>query len=131
MNYLCDTNIISELVRQQPNTGVIQWFNQIEILFISVITVEELYFGLTRQPKPKIQLALETILHKYSKILPITPEIAQCAGQWRGKFEYVGQVRTQADMFIAATAYIHQLTVVTRNIRDFRDCEVPLLNPFL
>jgi len=131
MNYLCDTNIISELVRQQPNTGVIQWFNQIEILFISVITVEELYFGLTRQPKPKIQLALETILHKYSKILPITPEIAQCAGQWRGKFECVGQVRTQADMFIAATAYIHQLTVVTRNIRDFRDCEVPLLNPFL
>lgn len=86
---------------------------------------------MTRQPKPKIQLALETILYKYSEILPITPEIAQCAGQWRGRFEQIGQIRTQADMLIAATAHLHQLTVVTRNIRDFRDCEVPLLNPFL
>jgi len=132
MNYLCDTNVISELVRQQPNQGVIQWFNHVERLFLSVITVEELYFGLTKQSKPKVQTALETILlSNRIEILPITNAIAQCAGQWRGNFENTGQIRTQADMLIAATAYIHQLTLVTRNIRDFTDCDISILNPFI
>lgn len=131
MNYLCDTNVISELARQQPNQGVVQWFNPVERLFLSVITVEELYFGLTKQSKPKVQTALEKILQSNDvEILPVTDEIAQCAGQWRGKFENAGQIRTQADMLIAATAYIHQLTLVTRNIRDFTDCDISILNPF-
>jgi predicted nucleic acid-binding protein len=48
----------------------------------------------------------------------------------RGKLRNQGKTRSQADMLIAATAQIHQLTLVTRNIRDFEDCDILLLNPF-
>ena len=60
----------------------------------------------------------------------ITPEIAQLAGELRGGFRSQGITRSQADILIAATAKIHQLTLVTRNIWDFEGCEIALLNPF-
>jgi toxin FitB len=60
----------------------------------------------------------------------IISELAQYAGKLRGTFQTRGIVRSQADMLIAATAHIHQLTLITRNIRDFEDCGILLLNPF-
>ena len=63
-------------------------------------------------------------------ILPMTFDIARRAGDLRGQFQARGQTRTQADMLIAATAQIHALTVVTRNVRDFDGCGIGVLNPF-
>ncbi len=48
----------------------------------------------------------------------------------RGGLRTQGKTRSQADMLIAATAQIHQLTLVTRNTRDFEDCQIPVFNPF-
>ena len=62
---------------------------------------------------------------------PVTSDIATRAGNLRGSFKRRGLVREQADMLIASTAQAHGLTLVTRNVRDFDGCGIPLLNPFV
>jgi predicted nucleic acid-binding protein len=110
---------------------VINWSAQLSEITISVITVEEIYYGLAWKPNSRIQVWFDTFLDSKCLILPVTPAIAKVAGQLRGKLQSQGKPRTQADMIIAATAQIHQLTLVTRNIRDFEGCGIPLVNPFL
>ncbi len=130
MTMLCDTNIISELARPQPNKGVWTWASQHQSIEISTITVDELYFGLSWKPNPRIRLWLEDFLEGYCTLLPITEKVARYAGEIRGNLQEKGQTRTQADMLIAATAAIHNLTLVTRNIRDFESCGIRLHDPF-
>ncbi|MBD2329060.1 type II toxin-antitoxin system VapC family toxin [Alkalinema sp. FACHB-956] len=130
MIYLCDTNIISELVKPQPNPGVLTWSTTIVSFELSVITLEEIIYGLSAKPNSRIQSWFQNFLTTYCQIIPVTPDIAQTAGEIRGRLRSQGNTRTQADMLIAATAKVHQLTLVTRNIRDFEGCEISLLNPF-
>jgi toxin FitB len=129
MTHLCDTNIISELARPQPNSGVLEWSANITSISLSVITLEEITFGLNAKPNPRIQEWFQQFL-RTCQIIPLMPEIAQHAGELRGTLRTRGIIRSQADMLIAATAHIHQLTLVTRNIRDFENCNIVLLNPF-
>jgi predicted nucleic acid-binding protein len=128
--FLVDTNIISDLVRPQPNSGVLAWADKVEVIAISAITVEEIYYGLSWKPNPRILVWFEAFFDDQCRVLPVTPEIARCCGRLRGNLQSRGTTRTQADMLIAATAIIHQLTLVTRNVRDFDGCQVALLNPF-
>jgi toxin FitB len=130
MTCLCDTNIVSELARTQPNPGVLEWSASVTSFTLSVITLEELTYGLNAKPNPRIQNWFQQFLSNYCQILPITSEIAQHAGELRGTFRTRGITRSQADMLIAATAHIYQLTLITRNIRDFEGCEIALFNPF-
>ncbi|MEA5516997.1 type II toxin-antitoxin system VapC family toxin [Nodularia sp. UHCC 0506] len=130
MTFLCDTNIISELARPQPNSGVLRWAASVTSITLSVITIEEILYGLTSKPHIRIQNWFDNFLENYCQILPITTEIAKRSGELRGQLKVIGKTHTQADMMIAATAQIHQLTLVTRNIRDFDGCGIPLLNPF-
>ena len=127
---LCDTNILSELARPFPNQGVIEWSANVSIIYLSVITVDEIYFGLTRRPNARILKWFETFLANDCQVLPITTEIAKRAGEIRGQLSLKGQVRSQADMLIAATASVHKLRLVTRNERDFKDCNIVVVNPF-
>jgi predicted nucleic acid-binding protein len=129
-NELCDTNIISELIRPQPNQGVIEWSKNVSTIYLSVISVDEIYFGLKRKPHFKIQTWFETFLIKKCEVLPITTEIAKYAGELRGQLSLIGQIRSQADMLIAATASIHKLRLITRNERDFKNCGITVFNPF-
>ena len=128
--FLCDTNIISELSRSNPNQGVIDWANRIDVLTISVITVDEIYFGLAAKPNLKITAWWKNLVTSKCEILPVTTVIAEYAGNIRGFHRTKGQVRHQADMLIAATAKMHYLTLVTRNVKDFDGCEIEILNPF-
>ncbi len=129
MRTLLDTNIISELCRPRPDAGVLAWAAQETAHAISVITVDEILFGLSWRPHPRIALWFDAYLTRYP-VLPISVEIARRAGELRGVFAARGITRSQPDMLIAATAQRHALTVVTRNTGDFAGCGVPVLNPF-
>lgn len=129
-SFLIDTNILSEFVRKRPDPGVLQWAREVRRVAVSVATLEEVYFGLSWKPNPRVRLWLEGFLDTNCEILPVTPEIAKRSGEIRGQFQARGQTRSTADMIIASTAQEHDLTLVTRNVRDFAECGILLLNPF-
>jgi predicted nucleic acid-binding protein len=137
--YLIDTNVISEVRKQaKANRGVWQFFRQAvddeEQLYISVVTVGELrrgvesirYRGDVGQAE-QLETWLEALLDEYQDhILDINPDIAQLWGVLR-----VPHPENALDKQIAATALIHELTVVTRNEKDFAATCVTVLNPFV
>ena len=98
-------------------------------LTISVVTVDEIMFGLSWRPTARLLAWLDAFVLRH-EVLPITVDVARRAGELRGQLQGRGQTRTQADMLIAATAQIHALTLVTRNVRDFDGCGIGVLNPF-
>lgn len=126
---LVDTNVISELCRREPDPGVLAWAATQTRLALSAVTVEEIAYGLAWRPNAVLQRWFDAFFARHV-LLPVTDGIARQAGAMRGAFAARGERRTQADMLIAATALAHQLPVVTRNVRDFDGCGVPLLNPF-
>lgn len=130
MNHLCDTNVLSELARRTPNPGVLRWARQLKVVWLSVIVVEEIYCGLSWRPNARIRAWLDAFLEQHCQIVPITESIARRSGELRGSLRARGVSRTQADMLLAATALEHDLTLVTRNTRDFEGCGVDLLDPF-
>lgn len=129
-NYLVDTNIISELIRKHPDKRVVAWSETIERISLSVISLEEIHFGLAWKPNNNIHQWFEHFISDYCDISSITKEIAVRAGQIRGSLAARGISRTQADMLIAATAQLNQQTLVTRNVKNFTDGEIAVFNPF-
>lgn len=129
MTYLLDTNIISELFRPRPNPGLLIWANTTRSTVLSIISVDEILFGLSWRPNARILAWMEGFFQRHG-VLPVSIQIARRSGELRGQFAAHGIVRDQADMLIAATAQVHQLMLVTRNTRDFEDCGISLLNPF-
>lgn len=130
--YLADTNVISELMRPTSHPGVQQWaagLRHAAGFSVSVISVHEIIFGLTHKPRPR---GLESFnaMAAHCTVLEVTENISRRAGEMRGVLAARGQVRHMADMLIAATAQVHALTLVTRNVRDFDGCGIAVLNPF-
>jgi toxin FitB len=130
MKFLCDTNVISEVVRREPNPGVVAWLERQPAIALSVVTVEEVLYGLAWKPHPKVQRWFDDFVEALCTVLPIDEEIARRSGELRGASQARGEPRSAADMLIAATAQLHQLTLATRNVRHFEGCGIPLLNPF-
>lgn len=128
--FLVDTNVLSELARPRPNARVLAWAQTINKISLSVITVEEIQFGLAWKPNPRLQAWFDAFLQDHCELHPITTPIAAAAGRLRGTLAARGAPRTQADMLIAATAQLERLTLVTRNVRDFARCGIALLDPF-
>lgn len=127
---LFDTNVLSELSRARPDPRVVAWAGQRSELAVSVITVEEIHFGLLARSNPRVMNWFTSFLADYCRVLPVTEEIARVAGEWRGAFKARGISRTQADMLIAATASVNRIRLVTRSERDFAGCDIPVVNPF-
>ena len=127
---LVDTNILSELSRPRPDPQVLAWLGERTEIALSVVTVEEIHFGLLARPKARVMAWFNAFLKDYCRVLPVTEEIARMAGEMRGGFSARGIARTQADMLIAATARVNRLKLATRNERDFTGCGIPVVNPF-
>ena len=131
---LVDTNVISELMYKTPNAGVLAWAQAAEAsqaqLWVSAITVHEIVYGLAKRPHPLKLAWFEHFLARY-RVIEVTETIARGAGERRGFLAACGQVRPVADMLIAATAQVHALTLVTRNVRDFEAFGIAVLNPFM
>lgn len=127
---LVDTNVISELTRPRPDAGVLSWAAENRRIGLSVVTVEEIVYGLARKPIPRIRAFFDELIRERCEVLPITEAIARECGRLRGRLAGAGVVRTQADMLIGATALVHRRTLVSRNVRDFEGCGIALLDPF-
>lgn len=130
MPWLADTNVLSELVRPRPNRGAVAWASRVDRISVSVVTLEEIVFGLSWKPNEKIREWFTRFFGEACDVLPVTQQIADRAGVIRGELQANGVTRTQADILIAATAQVHGLTLVTRNVRDFEGIRIELLNPF-
>jgi toxin FitB len=130
MEPLVDTNVLSELARPSPNQGVLDWASAVTVVRASVITLEEIRYGLSWRPNARVEDWFERFFKTSCVVLPVTREIATLAGGLRGELRADGRTRTQADMLIAATARAHDLVLVTRNERDFEGCGARVLNPF-
>ena len=130
MSYLVDTNVLSELLRKAPNPGVEAWAGQVGRIYLSIVTLEEICFGLGWKPNPRVLARFEKIIEEHCDVLPATEAIARRSGALRGQLQALGKPRSQADMLIAATAAVHGLTLVTRNLSDFEGCGISVLNPF-
>ena len=130
MTVLIDTNVLSELARPRPAPAVARWAARLDAAAVSVITVDEVFYGLTVKPRPQILGWFERFFDGECRVLDVTGPIARHAGLLRGQLAAKGRPRTQADMLIAATAAIHGLSVATRNTRDFTGCGVSVVDPF-
>lgn len=138
MNYLLDTNIISEFASSAPNSDMMTWLqeHQQDNLFLSVITIGEIQQGIERLPISKKRTRLTNWLHNtllviYADfILPLdTPTMLQW-GAMTAQLIKKGRKMPVMDALIAATAVTHDLTLVTRNISDYQYTNIPLINPW-
>jgi predicted nucleic acid-binding protein len=131
VTFLLDTNILSEVAKPRPSERVVAWLSTLSRFAISAVTVEEVFFGLTLKPKPRLQERIENLLAAFSHVYEVTEPIARHAGILRGELGRRGRVRDQTDMLIAATASAHGLTLATRNKRDFDGCGIAVFDPFV
>jgi len=138
MSFLLDTNVVSEWVRPHPNAGVVAWLARADEdrIFLSVITLAELRYGIERMAAGLRQRRLDEWLRNElpprfeGRILSIDNSIADVWGKVVARREAVGRPISAQDAFIAATAEIHGLTLVTRNAQDFKPTLKALVNPW-
>ncbi|MCF6334715.1 MAG: PIN domain-containing protein [Spirochaetales bacterium] len=130
MNFLVDTNIISEIMKKRPDKNVFNWFASLESVYFSVITIEEIYFGLSRKNLVQKLTWFRQVAADKAYILKTTDSISRWSGEKRGQLAASGKIVTMADSLIAATAHDHGLILATRNLKDFHHFGIALLDPF-
>jgi predicted nucleic acid-binding protein len=131
--YLLDTNVVSELRRPKPHGGLVAWLRGVEDrhLHLSAVTLGEIQAG--------IEITREQDSHKADEIETWADQVAVtwnvlamdgAAFRLWGRMMHRRPDRLMEDAMIAATARLHGLTLVTRNVKDFKEFGVTLLNPF-
>ncbi|MGC9998079.1 MAG: type II toxin-antitoxin system VapC family toxin [Terriglobia bacterium] len=138
MSFLLDTNVVSEWVKPRPNPGVVAWLagtNEDQV-FLSVVTLAELRQGIERLATGRRQRQLSAWLENElpmrfeGRVLSIDSAIADACGKLVARSEAAGRPLEAMDAFLAATAQVHQLTLVTRNTAHFDSILKALLNPW-
>ena len=142
MKVLLDTNAISEIFRTNPNAGFMAWFSGQELdrelddaLHLSVITVGELRRGALKLAAGDRRTRLEafiseTVSEYRARILPVDLAVAEAWADLAETYRAKGVVVGLEDELIAATAHVHGLTVVTRNVRHFEHSGCRVLSPW-
>ena len=133
MNYLLDTNVISELKRPKPNERVVDWFSTVtkESLYLSVLTLGEIRKGINKLPDNQKKQALSSWLEKDiplwfdSRLLVVDAGVADCWGELQAQ---INRPLPAIDSLLAATALHHNLCLVTRNVKDFDYPNLSILN---
>lgn len=132
--YLLDTVVFSELYKRRRHPAFVQWLSETSehLFFLSTATIGEVERGVKRQRSRDPAFAeallawLERSIENYQdRILPISTAVARRWGRLSARIGNDG-----VDLFIAATALEHGLTVVTRNVRHFTPTGVAVENPF-
>ena len=138
MTYLLDTNVVSEPTKLKPNSGWLAWLGSVneDRTFVSTVTISELRNGIERLPAGARRSRLDAWLSKNllarfeGRILPVDVEVAEAAGRINARADSLGRPMEARDIFIAGTAEVHHLTLVTRNISDFQPVLKSVLSPW-
>jgi len=139
MAYLLDTCAISEMVSVKPNAKVLKWFeSQSEkTLYLSIITIGEIEKGIYQLVQSKKRLRLETWLFDelvpgfQGRLIGIDRKLMTAWAKMIAELKTKGMVRQSFDSLIEATALHHQLILVTRNVKNFQNSQVTILNPWV
>ena len=130
--------IVSEPARPKPNRGVLEWLEQVSIaeLAVSVLTVGEIQRGISRMPAGKRKQALQEWLERgfaaqfEGRLLPIDADVAVKWGELMAEGDRIARPLPTIDGLLLATAAVHGMSIVTRNVGDFAERGVPLINPY-
>ena len=136
--YLLDTNCVSEMVRVKPEPRVLEWMEAAEesLLHLSVLTLGEIRKRLAALPQGRRRTRLEAWLEGdlrdrfAGRILPVDAAVADRWGLLAAQAKRNGATLPIVDGLLAATALHYNLTVVSRNVRDFTAAQVTALNPW-
>jgi toxin FitB len=135
MSFLIDTNVISELVKAKPNRNVLNWFAMIPdiSLYISVLSLGEIRKGIESMPKGARKIKLQSWLeHELAawfgdRVLTIDQAVAERWGKLQANLQRPLPI---IDSLISATALHYDLALVTRNIKDFSNFDLEVINPW-
>jgi toxin FitB len=138
MNYILDTNVISELISVQPNPNVIRWLEEVDSdqIYLSVIAIGELKKGIDKLPETGRKEMLDVWLREdlfvrfEDHILPIDIDTMLIWGTMNAQLEVAGRPISAIDSLLAATVKQHQFTLVTRNTSHFENTGIQLKNPW-
>ena len=138
MSFLLDTNVVSELTKPRPNSGVVAWLADVDedSVFLSVITLTELRYGVERLTPGRRRKQLDRWLQRElpqrfeGRILPIDAVVADACGKLVARTEASGRPIEARDAYIAATAQVHRLSLVTRNATHFETTVKAILTPW-
>ena len=134
--YLVDTCVISEVMKPKPNNDVVEWLcDNSNELRLSSVTVKELYYGALRmnddKRKDALLTSIENIIWLYNEdIIPFDKRAAVVCARMHNRAQREGSTPTIEDLEIAATCLSNDMTLVTRNVKDFDYLGVALFNPF-
>jgi predicted nucleic acid-binding protein len=131
--YLLDTNVISELRRPHPRGALLAWLRELSDadIHLSAVTIGELQarVEMTREQDPAKAAEIESWLEQVAQTYNVLPMDAGTFRAW-ARLMHRRSDDLIEDAMIAATAIVHDLTVVTRNVRDFDRLGVRTLDPF-
>jgi toxin FitB len=138
VTYVLDTNVISEVVKPQPDANVMRWLDETDEdrMYLSVVALAELRRGIDLMPLGRRRDALSLWLTEdlparfEGRILPVDRPVANSWGAMMARARWAGVGLSTMHGFFAATADVHGFTLVTRNVKDFHALGVPLLNPW-
>ena len=138
MSFLLDTNVVSEWVKPRPDEGVVKWLAEADEdrIFLSVITLSELRYGIERMPIGARRRRLESWLSHdlpvrfQGRLLPVDAAIADASGRLVARGDERGQPLGAMDSLLGATAQCHTMTLVTRNVSDFEQLGLTIINPW-
>lgn len=137
--WLLDANVLSELRRPKPNRKVLSFVaaQPLDCLYVSTVTLAEIRFGIELQSDASLRVDLiNWLTHKVrpmfeQRVLPVSEDVIF---NWRLLVEdgrKAGHTFSQPDLFIAATALQHGLTVVSPDVADYAKARVKLFNPWV
>jgi predicted nucleic acid-binding protein len=136
---LLDTNVLSEPTRPRPETRVLEWLEAVDEdrLFISVVSIAEIRRGVALLPhglrRDRLaEWSSRDLPDRFAgRVLAIDLEVAERWGDLMAASQASGATLEPLDAFFAATALAFDLTLATRNVRDFHTCGVRLFNPWI
>jgi predicted nucleic acid-binding protein len=132
--FLLDTNVVSELRKVRPHGAVVAWVEGVADaeLYLSAVTLGEIQAGIeiTREQDPAKAADIEAWADQVGATYNVLPMDAVTFRLW-AKLMHRQSDTVYEDAMIAASALVHKLTVVTRNIRDFERFQVSVFNPFV